>query len=209
MERAMNSEFGKERLRSLSGFLAGGLALCVVQAHGVIRLGASAYDMEFGSLGRGWSSPFSMMSILFGVTTLTYLVGSVPVWIRHLSTSTRLESFEAWRSSFQAGSGLLLIVFGVFHLGFYSYGIVSEEAMSPAAWTASYLGSSSLIPALYALGLVTLAFHVANGLWRFGVSWGLSTGEKAMGVSTVLCSILFAWTVLTGFETLALFLQTV
>ncbi|MBU5674778.1 MULTISPECIES: succinate dehydrogenase cytochrome b558 subunit [Paenibacillus] len=53
---------------------------------------------------------------------------------------------------------------------------------------------------LYLIGVISAAFHFANGLWSFLVSWGITVGPRAQRVSSNICmglfvivAILFTW----------------
>jgi len=53
---------------------------------------------------------------------------------------------------------------------------------------------------LYLIGVLSAAFHFANGLWSFMVSWGITVGPRAQRVSSYICmtlfvivSVLFTW----------------
>ena len=199
------SEFGKERLRSIAGFIAGILTLRVFISYGTIRESGVAFETAFsgGASGvTGW-----IPDLLWVVASAYYVVGAFPVWIARLKNQGRFDSFEAWTASFQSGSGVLVVAFVVWHLISFVYAAGDVQAGSLAGWTVAYLQSSPLIPAVYAIGTIALAFHVANGGLRFAIGWGVATGEKAMGYATIVASLLFGWMALTGFETIAIFLR--
>lgn len=53
---------------------------------------------------------------------------------------------------------------------------------------------------LYLIGVLSAAFHFANGLWSFLVSWGITVGPRAQRVSSHICmglfvivAIIFTW----------------
>lgn len=53
---------------------------------------------------------------------------------------------------------------------------------------------------LYLIGVISAAFHFANGLWSFLVSWGITVGPRAQRVSSNICmgmfvivAVLFVW----------------
>ena len=45
--------------------------------------------------------------------------------------------------------------------------------------------------AFYIIGVVAASFHLANGMWSFCVSWGITVGPKAQRISTYVWMILF------------------
>jgi len=141
------------------------------------------------------------------VTTGYYFLGSLPIWLRQLKSTGDVDSFDSWRSMVHPATGYIVLAFGAWHLVCFTLESQGVASGALSSWTSSYLQSSMLIPFVYVIGLLALAFHLANGFWRFLVSWGLATGERAMGRATVIASLLFGWVVLTAFESLAVFLQ--
>ena len=43
------------------------------------------------------------------------------------------------------------------------------------------------VAAFYALGILSAAFHLANGLWGFAVAWGIVSGSKSMDAAWKAC----------------------
>jgi len=199
------SEFGKERLRSIAGFIAGLLTLRVFISYGMIRESGVAFESAFGGGASGVTG--GIPELLWVVTSAYYVAGAFPVWIARLKNQGRFDSFEAWTASFQSASGIITVAFVAWHLICFVYAAGEVQEGGLVGWAAAYLQSSPLIPAVYAIGIIALAFHVANGGLRFAIGWGLATGEKAMGYATIVASVLFGWMALTGFETIAVFLR--
>lgn len=59
----------------------------------------------------------------------------------------------------------------------------------------------------YAISLVAAAFHFANGLWNFSVSWGIVVGEQAQKVVWKLCMVLFFIASAVGLAAIWAFVQ--
>ena len=195
------TEFGKERMRSIAGLVCGLLTLWYVAQFGLVRDGWGLFDAWFSNAtSTGWAT-----GVIWGLTGLYYASGAIPVWMQQVKRRGRLSTLESWGAAFHPWSGLVATGFVLWHLGCYQWPAQAVEG-SAFAWTSAYVSSSSLIVFVYTVGIAALALHLAWGAWRFGVSWGLATGEKAMSRLTVLSSLLFCWTVLTGFEALAVFL---
>ena len=41
---------------------------------------------------------------------------------------------------------------------------------------------------MYVAGIVSAAFHFANGLWTFGIVWGITAGPRAQRLSSYACA---------------------
>ncbi len=47
--------------------------------------------------------------------------------------------------------------------------------------------SNPLTLAAYVLGLLLSVFHLGNGLWTMGISWGVTTTPRAQRLSFIAC----------------------
>lgn len=107
-----------------------------------------------------------------------------------------------WLFFFQRITGLLIFAFLVWHL------VTIKFAGLSAAGMYGVLGSSLDNPlglVFFAASMIAVSFHVANGLFGFGINWGILPGMRAQKVFTVISMILFVvlaifWlTVMTAF----------
>ena len=42
-----------------------------------------------------------------------------------------------------------------------------------ASTAAEAMQASLIVPILYAIGVLSCVFHLANGIWTFGITWGI------------------------------------
>ncbi|WP_410771993.1 succinate dehydrogenase cytochrome b558 subunit [Fontibacillus sp. BL9] len=109
--------------------------------------------------------------------------------------NTRFRNERNLRYLLQRISGVLVFAFVIWHLyetrvqvalGNVTHeelgGVMHEIVMNPFFFI------------LYLIGVVSAAFHFANGLWSFMVSWGITVGPRAQRVSSYICMTLFAVT---------------
>jgi succinate dehydrogenase / fumarate reductase cytochrome b subunit len=107
-----------------------------------------------------------------------------------------------WRYTLQRATGLIAFVFifaHVFHLhGWFHTPAWLDNVAVPLGGAqfkpynaASTLGTafqkSALIPILYLGGVLSSVFHLSNGLWSFGIRWGIWTSPAAMRRAGQLC----------------------
>ena len=59
-----------------------------------------------------------------------------------------------------------------------------------------------MIIAFYALGILASVFHLANGLWTMGITWGAWTSEKAQRNALVVCGVFGAGLLAVGMSAL-------
>lgn len=63
--------------------------------------------------------------------------------------------------------------------------------------------SHPLASAAYAVGVLSAAFHLGNGLWGFAVAWGLITGARSMDLAWKACLGISLGVALMGLNALA------
>lgn len=104
----------------------------------------------------------------------------------------RLAKYGApgtWRFYLQRATGVLLIAFLVYHvfstrIQIYYLGWVTDHLGNPLhsptyEWMARYLHETWWTLPFYALGVTAAAYHFANGLWSFAITWGLTVRAAA------------------------------
>ena len=106
------------------------------------------------------------------------------------NTSTYSHSSNI-RYSLQRASGMVAFVFIFWHV-FHMHGWIHAEwwvelvkgwgaSFSPynAGSTAGEALGSLVIQALYAVGVLSCVFHLANGIWTMGITWGIWVSPAA------------------------------
>jgi succinate dehydrogenase / fumarate reductase cytochrome b subunit len=97
---------------------------------------------------------------------------------------------DNWRYTFQRLSGYIAIVFIFMHvtsLRFqWTYGGLMGPFYPDAASSSTAihfqegpLADLYIIHAFYAIGVLSIVFHFANGLWTAAITWGLTISEQA------------------------------
>jgi succinate dehydrogenase / fumarate reductase, cytochrome b subunit len=96
------------------------------------------------------------------------------------------------RYTLQRATGLIAFLFigwHVFHMHGWIHADAWEEFVAPfganfkaynaTSTAAEAMQQSSLVMAGYAIGVLACVFHLANGLWTLGITWGLWTTPAA------------------------------
>jgi succinate dehydrogenase / fumarate reductase cytochrome b subunit len=87
-------------------------------------------------------------------------------------------------------TGVILIIFIAWHVWetriAYALGAVVNAQMMID------ILSSPFMIVFYIIGVVAAAFHFANGMWSFCVTWGITVGPKAQRISTYFWMGVFA-----------------
>lgn len=97
-------------------------------------------------------------------------------------------------------TGLILLFFIGYHVYTTRFANIPTEQMFQ---TLAGQFAHPAVAAFYALGILSAAFHLSNGLWGFAVAWGFITGQESMDKAWKLCMGLFVVVSLMGLNALA------
>ncbi len=99
-----------------------------------------------------------------------------------------------WFYLFQRITGIYLFFFLLFHILNFRFGLIPGLNLVPIAGNAdrafSIVSEEFQIPwvlAVYILGVLATAWHLAYGFFLFAVDWGIVIGEKAQKVTLYAC----------------------
>lgn len=202
-------EFLIRRLHSLTGIIFGGYVCVHLMVNASIVSGPQAFQKNVLAIhSMGGILPlvewvFIFIPILFHMFVgLGITVGMIP--------NNRNYPYEAnWRYTLQRATGLYLFLFILWHV-FQTHGwfhwdwwLSIAERWGGAQFrpynAASSIGlimQNMLVSLLYALGVLAAAFHLFNGIWTAGITWGLWTRPHAQAGALKVC---LAASVLLGF----------
>jgi len=186
------------RLHSLAGVVPVGLFLVfhLFENSRAIQ-GAAAYNEVVLSIN---SLPFILFIEIFGIFLPLYFHAIYGIYIaadaRH--NVSQYSYGRNWAFLWQRITGLITLLFVTYHiwhfrvqkaLGVYdanpelpglpSYNIVADAFASPAA------------KVFYFIGIVAAAYHFANGLYTFLITWGITIGPRSQRVSSLVTNLLF------------------
>ncbi|MFB5083855.1 succinate dehydrogenase cytochrome b558 subunit [Symbiobacterium thermophilum] len=197
-EFVRRNHFLLRRLHSLAGVVPVGLFLVFhLFENSKAMYGPEAYNEVVLSIN---SLPFILFIEIFGIFLPLYFHAIYGIYIaadaRH--NVSQYSYGRNWAFLLQRITGLVTLVFVTYHiwhfrvqkaLGVYdgnlelpglpSYTIVAEAFASPLA------------KVLYGIGIVAAAYHFANGLYTFLITWGITIGPRSQRVSSLVTNLLF------------------
>lgn len=119
-----------------------------------------------------------------------------------------------WFYILQRVTGIYLFAFLLFHILNFRFGLVPGLNMTPIAGNAdkafSIVASEFQIPwvmAIYVIGLLATAWHLAYGIFLFAVDWGIVIGEKAQRVTLYATLGLAAFLAVVGINSAVAFVR--
>src|SRR5687768_3929860 len=105
-----------------------------------------------------------------------------------------------WRYTLQRATGMIAFLFIFWHV-LHMHGWIHSDAWLNAirGWggmfapynatstAAAAMQATILVPILYTIGVLSCVFHLANGIWTFGITWGLWTTVAAQRRADYVC----------------------
>ena len=195
-------EFLIRRLHSLSGLIPVGAYMVIhLLTNASVLEGARAFQLNvyrIHSLGKllpvvEWT--FIFLPLLFhGIIGFVIIQGGLP-------NSSSYPMGKNIRYVLQRATGVIAFFFIVWHV-FHLHGWIHADwwiksVAEPmggaqfrpynAASTAGAALQSWLVAALYTVGVISCVFHLANGIWTMGITWGVWTSEAAQKRADKVC----------------------
>jgi|SRR5665213_1761971 len=188
-----------KRLHSLAGVvpLAGFVAFHLFENSYSVA-GQDAFNQVVGNIR---SQPY-LYVLELGLLSPLLFHALMGIWLARAAKHNvgRYPTAQNISYSLQRFTGMILLLFISFHLYTTRFaGIPSDQMFQ----TLAKEFSSPVIAIFYMLGILSAAFHLSNGLWGFGVSWGILSGQKSMDFAWKLCMGLGVAVALMGLNALA------
>ncbi|GER67061.1 succinate dehydrogenase cytochrome b558 subunit [Weizmannia acidilactici] len=186
---AGNREFYHRKLHSLLGVFPIGLFL-------VIHLTVNHYAVDgAASFNKAANFMEHLPYLLFLEVVLIYLpllfhaIYGLYIAFTASSNVGRLGYFRNWMYLMQRISGVLVLIFLVFHI--YETRIQMALGKPLNFDLMANLLSNPWMLAWYIIGTVAAIFHFSNGLWSFLVSWGITQSQRSQQISTYVMVVVF------------------
>lgn len=211
-------EFLIRRLHSLSGLIPVGAYMVVhLLVNASLLSGATTFQknvyqihsLEDALVLVEWT--FVLGPILFhGIIGLLILLSGVP-------NNNAYQYGANYRYTLQRATGIIALVFIVWHV-FHLHGWFHSdwwlanvaEPLNGANFrpfnAASTLGAAmtgTTIQVLYVIGILTCVFHLANGIWTMGITWGVWISPAAQGRALRVCAVFGVLLAVAGVGALA------
>lgn len=109
----------------------------------------------------------------------------------------RYSYVRNWYFYLQRLTGFILFVFISYHL--WTLRIAkSLFGLEISYQTVANQLASPFVKAFYVLGVLSVAFHLANGMWLFCITWGITVGPRAQRISQWVWAVLFVILAVVG-----------
>lgn len=195
-------EFLVRRLHSLSGLIPVGAYMCVhLVTNASVLGGAESFQRNVDLIhSLGPVLPIVEWTFIFIPILFHAIVG---VWIIR-SGQSNLSSYHYVgnvRYTLQRATAWIALLFIAWHV-FHMHGWIKVEPVGQmieqaggaqfdherATSTAAMALRSPVAVVLYALGVLGTVFHLANGVWTMGITWGLWISPAAQRRADYVCA---------------------
>ena len=201
----VRNDFLIRRLHSLSGLIPVGaymvlhLAVNASVVNGAATFQNSVLNIhKFGSLLPVLEWTFIFIPILFhAIFGFVIIAGGLP--------NTHNYPYAAnYRYTLQRATGVIAFFFIMLHV-FHMHGWIHNESwlhyvVEPmgggqfrpynATSTAGAALQNGVIVILYAIGVTACVYHLANGIWTMGITWGVWTSPRAQRRASYVCGVI-------------------
>lgn len=213
------NDFVIRRLHSISGLVPVGAYMCVhLITNATLLAGADVFQNNVFTIHSIPFLPLVEWAFIFSPIIFHAVVG---VWIAR-SGRSNLQNYRLVgnrRYTWQRMTGYIAIVFifaHVFHLHGWFHGEWWLKNIAEPIGMAQfrpYNAASTLAkamsgfggffwPIFYALGVLACSFHLANGIWSAGVTWGVWISPKSQKRASIACAVFGVLICMAGLSSL-------
>ena len=197
-------EFIIRRLHSLSGLIPVGAYMVVhlITNASVLDSPGTYQQAVYQIHSLGAALPIIEWGFIF-LPILFHAVIGVVIIRGGLPNSGNYALQKNIRYTLQRATGMIAFVFIVWHV-FHMHGIFHFKAWMEgvaiplgganfrpfnAASTLGAAMSGFVVPLLYGIGVLSCVFHLANGLWTTGITWGIWVSPAAQRRADLVCTV--------------------
>lgn len=197
-------EFFNRRLHSLLGVVPIGIFL--VQ-HLIVNHFAVYGEESFNKAANFMANlPFVLFLEIFVIYLPLLFHAVLGVYIVFVAKNnvTRYGFFRNWMFFLQRITGIITLIFIVWHVWETRVQVGLGNAELDYSLMEGIL-SNPIMFWFYVIGVVAAVFHLANGIWSFCVSWGITQSPRSQKVVTYATVIIFLLVSYIGVSTLIQF----
>lgn len=186
---AKDREFLNRRLHSLLGIIP--VAVFVTQ-HLVVNHFATKGAGAFNNAANFMANlPFRYLLEVFIIflPLLYHAVYGLYIAFVAKNNVSRYGFFRNWMFLLQRVTGVITLIFVVWHV--WETRLAAQFGAEVNFDMMANILSSPVMLVFYIVGILSAVFHLANGLWSFFVSWGLTITPRSQQVSTYVTMGIF------------------
>ena len=186
---AKDREFLNRRLHSLLGIIPVGV---FVTQHLVVNHFATKGAESFNNAANFMANlPFRYLLEVFIIflPLLYHAVYGLYIAYTAKNNASRYGFFRNWMFLLQRVTGVITLIFVVWHV--WETRLAAQFGAAVNFDMMANILSSPVMLVFYIVGVLSAVFHLANGLWSFFVSWGLTITPRSQQISTYVTMGIF------------------
>ncbi|MFF5994412.1 succinate dehydrogenase cytochrome b558 subunit [Lysinibacillus sp. KU-BSD001] len=184
-------EFLWRRLHSLLGVIPVGLFLVFHLSLNFTAVGGEeAYNNATGAMELVPHSLLLLMEwVIIYIPLLFHAFYGIYIAFTATNNTKRFGTFRNWAFRIQRITGIFLVIFIAWHI-FQTR--VQKAFGAEVNWDMmAEIADNPAMLVFYIVGILSATFHLANGLWSFLVSWGITQSPSSQKVVTYISMIFF------------------
>lgn len=200
MLKKLQDNFYLRRLHSLSGILPIGLFLVFhLFANSTAIVSEENYNALINFLRTLPFVEYIEWAVLY-IPIIFHAAYGILIYTTAKPNHWQYSHLENWRYILQRVTGLIAMVYIYYHI--MQFKTVEDLDYN---YVANTLSSTQVIPLLpeipfinpfsiywfYVIGLFSINYHFANGIWGFCITWGITVGKQAQRVVAWLSVLVF------------------
>ncbi|WP_077214174.1 succinate dehydrogenase cytochrome b558 subunit [Bacillus dakarensis] len=186
---AGNREFLNRRLHSLLGVIP--VSLFLVQ-HLVVNSFATRGEESFNAASHFMESlPFRYFLEIFIIflPLLFHAIYGLYIAFTAKNNVSRYGFFRNWMFMLQRVSGVITLIFVAWHV--WETRLAAAFGAEVNFQMMANILDNPFMLVFYIVGVISAVFHLANGLWSFAVSWGITISPRSQQISTYVTMVIF------------------
>lgn len=210
MIKDIENNYLLRRLHSLTGILPIGLFVIFhLSANSVAIFSAEQYNFVINLLR---SLPFVELiewSVIFLPIGFHALYGII-IYKTAKPNHFQYSYLENWRYILQRATGMIALVYIVYHI--LQFKTVEDLDYDYIAKSLAGTQSIDFLPKIplinpysiywfYVIGILSSVYHLANGIWSFCITWGITVGKKSQLAVISLSFLVFVVLSVLGIST--------
>lgn len=192
-----HGSFWTRRIHSLAGVVPiGAFLLEHYFTNSFSTQGPAVYNEVVGSL-QGLPYLIWLEVFLIFLPILFHAVYGIYIAWQARYNADKYPLLRNWMFTLQRVTGVFLFIYVGLHVYETRFQVFLDESLKYRLFEhMQEILSNGVYLGFYVAGVVSAAFHFANGLWTFGIVWGITAGRRAQRLSSYACAAIGV--VLTG-----------
>jgi succinate dehydrogenase / fumarate reductase cytochrome b subunit len=196
------------RLHSLTGIVFGGYIVIHLLVNATLLQGTSPVDIFQMQVDKIHALPF-LPAVEWTFIYLPILYHTVyGIWITMTGqpNNSNYQFGKNWFYLFQRISAIIIALFIAFHIlgmkGLLWHALWFDPANATSSVVRHMNVNWSVAYIVYPLGILASCYHMANGFWTAGITWGLTISAASQKRWGWVCTGLFVFTLGCGLTAL-------